>query len=148
MNQKRRSRRRKLKPQLAIQFNRADYGKDRIVYLLEVNKSHRYPRGRSRIVYIGTSRNGASRVAQSLVFKGKPYLEDHGIRELKAYVITVPGKRKVKMWKELESALLLGFVREYGAKPDANKQVPRGKAETIFKYFREKEIVAILRLHE
>ena len=148
MTKKHRSRKRKLKSQLAIRFERANYGKDKIVYILTVNKPHHYTRGRSHIVYIGTSEKGASRVATSSVNKGKPYLEDHGIKTLSAHVIPAPLKPKVKMWEELESALLLAFLREYGDKPDANKQLPRGKSERIFKYFKEKDILRILKTHE
>ena len=102
-----------------------------------------------RVVYIGTSKNGATRVAQSSADKGKKYLEDHGIRTLSAYIIAVPGKSKVtKIWKKLEDAMILAFIREYGAKPDANRQVPRGKTELVFKYFSEQDILRILRTLE
>jgi hypothetical protein len=115
------------------------------VYLLTVNKPYRYTYGRSRIVYIGTSKNGASRVAQSAVYKGKPFLQDFGINTLSAFVITVPGTQNVRRWKQLESALLLAFRREYGEKPRANKQQPRTKPETVFKDFKERTLVDILR---
>jgi hypothetical protein len=142
---KKRSRKRKLKAKLALLLHRVDYGKDRVVYLLTTNKPYRYTYARSRIAYIGTSKNGASRVAQSAVYKGKPFLEVYGINTLSAYVITVPGKQNVKNWKRLESALLLAFRREYGEKPRANKQQPRGKPESIFKDFKERSLVEILR---
>jgi len=142
---KKKSRKRKLKTKLAIHLHRVDYGRDRVVYLLTVNKPYRYTYGRSRIVYIGTSKNGASRVAQSAVYKGKPFLEEFGINSLSAFVITVPGKQNVKRWKQMESALLLAFRREFGEKPRANKQQPRGKPESIFKDFNERSLVEILR---
>jgi hypothetical protein len=37
----------------------------KLVYVIVADKRLKYPRGRSGIVYIGTTRNGFSRVAQS-----------------------------------------------------------------------------------
>ena len=148
MSKNRRTRKRKLKSYLAIEFTRAKYGKDKIVYLLTVNRPHRYSRGSSHIVYIGTSKNGVSRVAASSASKGRTYLESHGIKKLSAYVVPVPLKPNVRMWEELESALLLAFLREYGDKPEANKQLPRGSSQKIFKYFKERDVLQILKAHE
>ena len=59
--------RRRLSVQLhrdhAIEATRIAVGRRKLVYVLVADKTLRYASGKSRVVYIGTTQNGASRVA-------------------------------------------------------------------------------------
>src|SRR5207247_9671411 len=40
-------------------------GHKKLVYVILTDRKYRYPKGRSRVVYVGTTKNGFDRVAQS-----------------------------------------------------------------------------------
>ena len=91
----------------------------RLVYLLVANRPVRYGRDYSRIVYIGTTRNGVSRVASSaskrLVEAANGDLR--GLRRLDAFVVWAkskkgpPTSKGKNFWHDLERALLIEFCR-------------------------------------
>lgn len=58
----------------AVIINRSAVVTERLVYIAVANKSLRYRYGRSRIVYIGTTKAGASRIAASAAAKAKKML--------------------------------------------------------------------------
>jgi hypothetical protein len=53
----------------------------RCVYILGTNKHVKYPNGRSRVVYIGTTKRGARRVASSVAYRAEEALERRGTDE-------------------------------------------------------------------
>ncbi len=110
----------KLQKTHALEATRIAIGKDKLVYVLIANKSLRYPYGRSRIVYIGTTKNGISRIATSIANHAEDILGWRGVRQITARVITCKPRQNVDTWKKLERALLLLFRAEYGRVPMKN----------------------------
>ena len=92
-----------------------------LVYIGVANKALKYPAGRSRIVYIGTTQAGATRVAHSAALKARTLLPIRGISKLEFYVITCKSIPDVKTWLKLERALLIKFREMYGDIPTGNK---------------------------
>lgn len=54
-----------LKRDEALRATRVTVGKMKLVYLLIADKRLKYKNGKSRIVYIGTTKKGVARIAQS-----------------------------------------------------------------------------------
>jgi hypothetical protein len=54
----------------AIVINRIAFRDNKLVYIARANKKLRYPWGKSRIAYIGTTKRGARRMASSAACKG------------------------------------------------------------------------------
>jgi len=82
-----------------------------MVYFLLADKSYKYLSGkRSRIVYIGTTGKGARRPATSAVDKAsEAFSELHGVRQIEVHIATCRGRKRMRTWEHLESALLAMF---------------------------------------
>lgn len=106
----------------ALTINRGAIEGAQLVYLALANRRIRYRYGRSYIVYIGTTKAGASRIAASAAAKASEMLALRGVYELTFHVVTCRGRKRVKTWKKLERALLLTFREMYGEVPRCNKQ--------------------------
>jgi len=91
---------------------RRGLGKERIVYLLAVDRLLLYKGKRSCIAYIGTSKRGLSRIATSVAHQGEKAFRLHGVKNIYAFVLTSRGRQGTKLWKKLERAALLTFKRE------------------------------------
>ena len=128
-------------------INRGAFNNSKLVYLLLANKKVLYkPYGlQSRIVYIGTTKNGADRFAVSAVERGKTVLSKHGINQLKVFTVTCEGVKGEKTWKKLEDAFLYNFREYYGCKPLLNKQCGPRRKEDLPTYFSEAKIERIIR---
>jgi hypothetical protein len=99
-----------------------------MVYILTANKYLRYKNGRSRILYIGTTKRGAGRPAASAVNKASEvFYKLHGVRTIDVHIATCGKRNKVQTWKELESSLLDTFRTKYFELPHYNKVRPRAK---------------------
>jgi len=128
----------------ALTARRVLSDKRKRVYILVADKKLNYSSGRSRIAYIGTTEKGGSRIAQSVAWRASAIFALSGVREFHARVVTCRPRRKVKMWRKLERALLLEFRTEYGEVPRCNIQ---GKGFTEldeFEYFARSRIRRIL----
>ncbi len=110
----------KFKGEPVISITRKAFRETKLVYIARANKPRKYPWGKSRIVYIGTTKTGAGRMASSAVWKGEDLLFDHGIKHLDFYVITCARRRNVASWRKLEKALLIKFRETFGSVPRAN----------------------------
>lgn len=91
-----------------------------LVYIAVANKKIRYPVGSSRIVYIGTTKNGAARIAASAAAKANQMLGLHGVQHLELFVVTSTSVSKVKTWHKLERGLILAFRERFGEPPKCN----------------------------
>jgi hypothetical protein len=104
---------------MTISRNSLDH--EKIVYILRANKPRKYKSGdRSHIYYIGTTKNGASRVASSLASRAEKALGSHGIKHLEAFVVSCRPRQHVKIWVKLETALLARFRSFYYEQPFCN----------------------------
>jgi len=108
------------KPVITVSRGILKYKK--IVYLLVSKRPIRYPRGSSRIAYIGTTTKGIQRVASSAAYRASDILSGYGLSTMEIYVITCPPKRNVKTWLLLERALLAQFVVWFIKPPKCNSQ--------------------------
>jgi hypothetical protein len=129
----------------ALTINRDAIRGERLVYLAVANKRVHYPYGSSRIVYIGTTRAGARRIAASAAAKAPDMLALHGVNELSFFVVTCKGRRRVKTWTKLERGLLLTFRQIFGEIPRCNRQGNRMKTTDELYYFTESRLREIIR---
>src|SRR5260221_10909417 len=109
-----------LKKKVVMQVSRVSLGRKKLVYLIVTAKTLKYHWGRSRIVYIGTTKKGMARIAQSAAAHADEVLALHGVKEFYVRVLMCAPKPNVKTWVKLERALLLLFRREYGELPVCN----------------------------
>jgi hypothetical protein len=95
-----------------------------MVYILAANKAYKYKSGkRSRIIYIGTTGKGARRPATSAVDKAsEAFVELHGVREIKVFIASCRGRKAMRTWEHLESALLATFREIHWGLPKYNKR--------------------------
>ncbi len=128
----------------AVVVHRAAFKDNKLVYVGRANRRYRYPWGRSRIVYIGTTKRGARRVASSAAKKGEDLLFEHGISEVEFSVVTCAKLQSVATWKKLERALLIKFREKYGAVPRGNFQGKKMKWDDEKDYFSHKRLDAVL----
>lgn len=104
----------------AITITRTATKASELVYIAVANKAIKYPSGKSRIVYIGTTKNGAERIAASAAAKASEMLGLHGVKHLELFVVTSTLMGKVKTWHKLERGLILAFKDQFGEPPKCN----------------------------
>jgi hypothetical protein len=124
-----------LKSAPALQATRVTIGKSKLVYVLVADKPLNYMYGRSRIAYIGTTKKGVDRIAQSVAARAEDILSLHGVRSFEARVVTCKPRRKVETWKKLERAMLLKFREAFGEVPECNSKGKKMKESDEFRYF-------------
>ena len=71
-----------LKRDEALRATRICVGKLKLACVLISDKRIVYPNGKSRIAYIGTTKKGIERIAQSVAFRANDILKLHGVRTL------------------------------------------------------------------
>jgi len=130
-------------------LSRSAIGNERLVYLLAANKLVRYPRGRSRIVYVGTTKRGVRRVAASVAGRAEALFERRGIRGVNAHLLTyTKGSGAHALWLKLERAVLFMFKFEYGTIPVLNKMGKNFWPGTEFAHFNKKALLKRIRTFE
>ena len=110
----------RLTPDEAFSVNRIGIGQSKLVYFIIADKKIDYDEGRSRIAYIGTTKNGGSRVASSAAYRAEEVLRRRGIYQIHTRIITCRPRQRVKTWRKLESACLLAFRERFGEVPLCN----------------------------
>jgi len=118
-----------------MQVTRVAIGDEKLVYVLLADKAVEYKNGRSRIVYIGTTKRGVSRIAQSAAFRADKILGTRGVHSLSVRVVTCRRKQRTKTWVKLERALLLAFRDQYGDVPICNSHGKKIRELDEFKHF-------------
>lgn len=119
----------------AMHATRVSIGKSKLVYVLVADKKIKYAEGKSRIAYIGTTKKGTSRIAQSVAARADDILGIRGVRSFHARVITCRPRRNVKTWHYLERALLIKFKALFGEVPACNSHGINMKRGKEFDYF-------------
>lgn len=117
---------------------------EKLVYIACGNRKFKYQYGKSKIVYIGTTKTGANRIAQSAANKAKSLFDLHGLKELEFYIVTCGIMQNVKTWKKFERALILTFRQVYGEPPKSNTQGKRIKWTDEKKYFTISKLESVL----
>lgn len=120
-------------------------GSDKLVYVIVADKKLKYPKGRSRMAYVGTTKHGVSRVAQSAASRADQILREPGVRSFRVHVVTCRPKAGVRTWLKLERAVLLAFRERFGEVPVCNSQGKRMKERDEFeKYFARARIKRVI----
>jgi hypothetical protein len=109
-----------LKKREAMTVDRVSVGKLKFAYVICVDRKVKYEKGRSRIVYIGTTKKGINRVSQSAATRFDAVFELKKVDRFMVYIITCTRRRHVKTWHQLERALLLVFKGMFGEIPTCN----------------------------
>lgn len=128
----------------AMTLTRVAVGADRLVYVLVADKRIEYELGKSRVVYIGTTRKGASRLASSAAERADEILGMHGVRSFRVRVLTCRSRQRVRTWHKLERALLLAFREKYGEVPFCNSHGVNMEITDEFRYFARLRIEDLL----
>ena len=115
-----------------------------MVYALVASKMLKYPYGKSKIAYIGTTKKGIQRVAQSVAFRADRILSLHGVHSFEARIVSCRRRQNVSTWKKLEDALLLEFRKEFGRVPRFNQKGAKMHESDEFDYFNENRIREII----
>jgi hypothetical protein len=104
----------------AIIIGRTAIRAEKLVYVACANKRIRYTYGSSKILYFGTTKAGARRIASSAASKAEKFLENYGVKELKFHVITSNAIPGLKSWRLVERALIIRFREIHGEPPKGN----------------------------
>ncbi|MGH9684562.1 MAG: hypothetical protein ACRD4S_13245 [Candidatus Acidiferrales bacterium] len=107
-----------------LTIRRSKRWKKRLVYILAANVSFKYKSGeRSYIIYIGTTGKGGRRPATSASDKAsEAFYELRGVKEIRVHIATCKGRKRIKTWEHLESALLAVFTQMHWELPKYNKR--------------------------
>ena len=96
--------------------------KDKLVYLLVAPKPAKYPNGKSRILYVGTTSKGVKRIAGSAAHRAQEILESWGLRQMDVHIVSCKARQGLQSWGLLEDAILAQFRTRYFSLPRFNKQ--------------------------
>jgi hypothetical protein len=130
----------------AMTIKKSRYWRSRMVYILRADRTQKYKKGRSRIVYIGQTRRGTKRPASSAAAKASRAFDKlRGVKCIDVHPVICRGRGAVSMWKILERDLLATFKHVYGEVPCYNQQ-GKGKSFSVenISYFREKRLKNVL----
>ena len=133
-----------LQRRVAMEVHRVSVKKDKLVYVIQQDKKRQYPGGRSRIVYIGTTQNGAARMAVSAAYRAQEIFSGWGIEKLEVRVVTCGSRQHVETWVKLERALLLTFRERYGEPPLCNVHGVGMRERDEFDYFARSRLNRII----
>jgi predicted GIY-YIG superfamily endonuclease len=129
----------------AIIIGRTAIKADKLVYVACANKRIHYRYGRSKILYFGTTKAGARRIASSAANKAEEFLEDYGVNELIFHVVTsnkIPG---LNSWRLVERALIIRFREIFGEPPKGNVVGKRMKWNDELKYLTHHKLDDVIR---
>lgn len=129
-------------PTLIITRHRVDA--TQLCYVGRVNKTVRYPLGKSAIVYIGTTRNGLFRIANSAAWKAESLLGHYGITTVSYSVIECGKRRNTLTWRLLERALIIRFRERFGSVPLGNDQFKNANRGKEFDHFSQARLDAAI----
>jgi len=133
-----------LKRDEALRASRVVIGKKKLVYVLIADKRLKYPHGKSRIAYIGTTEKGVARIAQSAAGRAEEILKLHGVTAFHVRIVTCSPRQNVKTWFKLERGLLLCFKKHYGLVPKCNTQGKNMKETDEFDYFSRQAVNTVI----
>lgn len=128
----------------AVTITREAVKSEKLVYVAVSNRLLNYEHGRSRIAYIGTTRQGAHRMAASAAAKAQEMLDLHGVKELCFYTVTCRSRQNVRSWAKLERALLLAFREKFGEVPECNTQGGSIEWTDELKYFTRQRLESVI----
>lgn len=128
-----------------LTLTRIGTSQTKLVYGLIANKKLKYKYGRSNIAYIGTTRRGLKRIAESVAQRADRILSNHGVTKLTANFVSARGRKGAQVWRKLERAMIITFREKYGEIPRYNTHGKGWQWSDERKYFNRD---SILRLFE
>lgn len=131
---------------IVVHVDRSIINYSNAVYLLVSPRLHAYPKGRTRILYIGRTRKGAERVLSSVsdrLWEAFPKL--HGVDSLDVYIVDWKGRKALNSSRYAERAFLVAFRQLYGTVPRLNEMGKRMGTNGAFDWFNPDPIVRYLR---
>lgn len=132
----------------AVTITRNAVRLEKLVYIACANKPFKYHNGgKSRIVYIGTTKSGADRIAQSAAKKAKELLIGFGVTRLDFFTISCGKRKKVQTWRKLERGLILSFKSLFGEPPKANKHGRKMSQTNELNYFTRDRLESIVKMY-
>jgi hypothetical protein len=110
------------KPTPAMSVHRIALDDECLVYVICADKKISYPQGKSHIAYIGTTKRGVARVAESAAYRSTKILQMHGVKAFDVRIVTCRRRQGIKggTWRLLERALLITFKNRFGEVPTCN----------------------------
>jgi hypothetical protein len=105
-----------------------------MVFILVGNRPVAYPLGRSRIQFIGTTRDGITSVASAIAGQADAILRQRGVASFAAHLVTCTSGGTKKAWLTLRRDLLLTFHGRFGAFPVCNR--PLGATTKVIHFSR------------
>lgn len=133
-----------LKPKSALTMRRVALDHERLVYVICADRKLKYESGYSQIAYIGTTRNGISRVAASAAYRSWDVLWSRGVHSLDVRIVTCRPRQGFKSWVKLERALILAFREKFGEPPMCNVQGRAMKLGDEFERFSLRRLSRII----
>lgn len=109
--------------------------REKPVYFHVLNRPLEYAYGRSRIAYIGTTRQGLERIMSSIAERAADAFDLHGITSIEVHEIGCAPRQRVETSKKLERACLLVFRERYGEVPRFNSHGSGIEETDEFVYF-------------
>jgi hypothetical protein len=128
----------------AMRVTRVSIRRERLCYVIVADKRQRYRRGRSGIVYIGTTTRGVGRLAGSAADRAPEVLALRGVRSFMVRVVSCRGRQRVRTWSVLERGLLLAFKERFGEVPRCNSHGKAMKQRDEFEYFQKARLLRVL----
>ena len=128
----------------AMRVTRVSVRHDKLVYIIVADKKLQYPKGRSKVAYIGTTKNGVSRVAESAAYRTSKILKLRGVEEFCVRIVACRPRKHVKTWMQLERALLVTFRGMYGQVPICNSHGKSMSERSVFDYFARSRVRRVL----
>jgi len=122
--------------------------KNKVVYLLTAASPVKYKNGRSKIVYIGTTKKGASRIAESAARRAEEIMSTRGLKEVNVFVVSCNPRAGLATWKRLEDALLVQFYSTYHEFPMCNDRGKKKWDKELDALFKQKAIDKVLQRFE
>lgn len=136
-----------LKPKPALTMRRVALEHERLVYVICADKKLKYPNGYSQIAYIGTTKNGISRVAASAAQRSWDVLWARGVQSFDVRLVTCRQRKGIRRgsWHRLERAMILGFRELFDEIPLCNVQGSAFEEGAEFGTFNRSRIHQIIR---
>ncbi|HUC35939.1 MAG TPA: hypothetical protein VMR97_02320 [Acidimicrobiales bacterium] len=116
----------------------------KLCYVVTANKIVAYSTGRSKVVYIGATDEGLTRLVNAVSARTEEILANHDLTHFEAHVVSCKAVPRVDTWRKLERALLLTFRDLYGQPPLCNRRGAGIQEEDEFTYFTRERIRNVL----
>ncbi|MGH9028832.1 MAG: hypothetical protein ACRDV4_04375 [Acidimicrobiales bacterium] len=116
----------------------------KLCYIVTANKIVAYPTGRSKVVFIGATDEGISRLVTTVAARTEEILSNHDLTHFEAHVVTCNSLPRIATWHKLERALVLTFRDVYGQPPLCNRHGAGFQEEDEFSYFARERVLNVL----